>query len=416
MDKKKEQGLFWLPSNPEEKVDGTIALDDQCGTILTAYGQLDQFGPEHEKQQAIYGVLDSEQIKLVNCFVINQRMNVGKFTATDETTWHCQFAFRGEEYSGDMPNRIKFVEANIESLGEWTTAFKGIQLAEDRSSLSWPTSQPDQTGRWDLGMVAIHQDIKLSRNSLRHAVESATVRAHTSVRITFDEPQSWETAMGTVLNLQALVSIAKGEAVQVEWTSIVEEGTPDAGLRTSYRRILHRGSRQIPHSELFTMQELGRIEGIARWLNVLRDQKTLITALLVDRYRQPAFITDRTGHLLIACEAYQRQRMEDSSKRINNLGKEILDPMLCKAGNPFEEWVGKPDDWKKKVNEVRNNHGVGHLQGYASKSPSSPDYHLINGQLYLLIVSCLLSECQVSENTRRKVVERMSQLVLDGHH
>ena len=175
----------------------------------------------------------------------------------------------------------------------------------------------------------------------------------------------------------------------------------------SYRPVLRRGAQQLRHSDLFTMQELGGVEGIARWLNVLHSRKYLITALLVDRYRQPVFIIDRTSHLLIACEAYQRHFMADPGKKIDNLGKEVLDPMLYRAGRPFEEWVGKPEDWKKKVNEIRNNYGVAHLQGYAGNSPASPDFHLINEQLYLLVVSCLLSECGVSEDTRCKVAERM---------
>ena len=213
--------------------------------------------------------------------------------------------------------------------------------------------------------------------------------------------------MHTVLNLQAIVSIAKGEAVRVDRTSIVEAGTPDARLGASYHPVLHKGTRQLRHSELFTMAELGGMEGLAQWLNVHCGQESLMTALLVDRYQQPAFITDRTSHLLIACEAYQRHRMIDPGKRINNLGSEVLDPMLDKASQPFEDWIGNPKDWKKKVNEVRNNYGVGHLQSYASNSPMQPDFHLINEQLYLLVVSCLLSDCRVSEETRREVVKRM---------
>ena len=407
LDKEKQHGLFWLPSNPEEKVNGAITLDDEYGTILTAYGQLGLFN-ESEEQQAIHGVFASGYIKLVNCLLINQSMNAGKFAAAEETKWRCHFAFRGDEYCGDVPNRIKSVEADIESLGDWTPGFEGIQLAKDRLSLSWPASQPDQAATWDLGVVTVRQHIRSSLNFSRHAaVESATVRASTSVCISFDEPQSWRSVMRTVLDLQALLSIAKGEAVHVERTSIVEEGAPDARLIASYRPVLRRDTRQIRHSELFTMQELGGIEGIARWLNVLDDRESLITALLVDRYRQPAFITDRTSHLLIACEAYQRHLMADPGKRIYNLRKEVLDPMLYKAGRPFEEWVGKSEDWKKKVNEIRNNYGVGHLQGYAGRSSASPDFHLINEQLYLLVVSCLLSECGVSEDTRREVVKRM---------
>ena len=407
MDKQKEQGLFWLSGNPGEKVDGAITLDDERGTMLTAYGQLGLFNLESEEQQVIHGVLTGGHIRLVNCYSTNQRTTIGKFASTDETTWHCQFAFRGDEYCGDVPNRIKSVEADIELLGDWAPGFEGIQRAEDGLSLTWPASQPDQAARWDLGMVVVRQDIRSSWKVSRHAVESATVRAHTSVRISFDEPQSWETVVGTVVDLQALVSIAKGEAVHVEGTSIIQEGAPEARLSASYRPVLRRGAQQLRHSDLFTMQELGGIEGIARWLNVLHSRKYLITALLVDRYRQPVFIIDRTSHLLIACEAYQRHFMADPGKKIYNLGKEVLDPMLYRAGRPFEEWVGKPEDWKKKVNEIRNNYGVAHLQGYAGNSPASPGFHLINEQLYLLVVSCLLSECGVSEDTRCKVAERM---------
>ena len=406
MGKEKQQGLFWLPSDPEEKVDGTVTVDDDGGTTLTTYGQLGPSWPEANKQKVIHGVLADSHIKLVNCFAVNQPMIIGRLTEAEEATWHCQVAFRGDDYNGDVPNRIKSMEATIDLLDDWVSGFEGVKLNKDRTSLSWLASQPDQSARWKLGEVAVHQDILHSWESSRFVMKSATVKAQISVRINFDEPQSWKTAMHTVLTLQAVVSIAKGEAVRVERTSIVEGGTPDAKLGASYHPVLHRGTRQLPHSELFTMAELGGMEGLAQWLDVLCDQESLITALLVDRYRQPAFVTDRTSHLLIACEAYQRHRMKQPGKRIQ-LRKDILDPMLEKAGQPFREWIGSPEDWKKKVSEVRNNYGIGHLQSYGSNSQVPPKFHLLNKQLYLMVVSCLLSECGVSEETRRKMVERM---------
>lgn len=402
----KEPGLFWIPNNPEEKVAGVVALSAEGGTVLTTYGQLGPFGFEDRKQEVVQGLIAGSHIKLVNCLATNQRMNFKAFTA-DETTWHCQFAFRGSDYHGDVPNRIKSVEAVIQLLGDWVPGFDALERSRDGLSLSWPASQPDQSARWNLGDVAIHQEILPSWRAARYGVQTAAVTAHTSARVIFDQPQSWETVTHIVLCLQALVSIAKGEAVHVERTSIVAEGAPDARLGASYNRVLHRGALQIPHSELFTMDEMGGTEGIARWLNLLCDQETLITALLVDRYRQPAFITDRTSHLLAACEAYQRHRMVAPRKRISNLWAEVIDPMLNLAGRSFEEWIGDPKEWKLKVSDVRNNYGVGHLQGYGTSTSAQPDFHLINEQLYLLVVACLLSECNVSEDIKHKVVERM---------
>ena len=221
MDSEKQQGMFWLPGDPEEKADGAVTKDDDGGTTLTTYGRLGPSWPEAGEQRVIHGVLADSHIKLVNCLAINQRMNIGNLTATDETTWHCQLAFQGDDYSGDVPNKIKLLEAIVESLEEWTPGFKGIEFGENELSLSWPASEPDQSAEWNLGVVALHQDILPSRHFSRYSIESVTVRAQTSVRVSFDEPQSWETAMRTVLNLQALVSIAKGEAVNIERTSIV---------------------------------------------------------------------------------------------------------------------------------------------------------------------------------------------------
>ena len=57
MTKEKEQGLFWLPTNPEVRVDGEITLDDENGPILNTYGELAQSGPLLDKQKVIHGLL-----------------------------------------------------------------------------------------------------------------------------------------------------------------------------------------------------------------------------------------------------------------------------------------------------------------------------------------------------------------------
>ena len=125
--RQEEQGFFWLPDKPEEKIEGVISINSEQGTVLTIYGEFDPLNPEPRKKQAIHGVLAQEHIKLVNCLNTGTRMNTQKFTEENEETWRCQFAFRGDEYEGNVPNKIKSLEANIELLGEWVKGFKKIQ-------------------------------------------------------------------------------------------------------------------------------------------------------------------------------------------------------------------------------------------------------------------------------------------------
>ena len=62
----------------------------------------------------------------------------------------------------------------------------------------------------------------------------------------------------------------------MERLSVVEEGDPDVVLTASYSPILHKGTKPMIHSELFTMEELGGIQGIAQWLNILGEQESLV--------------------------------------------------------------------------------------------------------------------------------------------
>ena len=142
--KEKEQGRFWLPTNPEKKIDGEITLDSEYGPVLRTYGELAQSGPLPDGQKVINGLLADDHIKLVNCSTTSTAIGT-------ETTWYCELAFRGDDYCGDVPSKISSVEATIESLGDWTPGFEGIHLAEDRSSLSWPVKQPDQSSPWETG-------------------------------------------------------------------------------------------------------------------------------------------------------------------------------------------------------------------------------------------------------------------------
>ena len=145
MNKEKEQGLFWLPSDPQEKIEGEITTGNDLRTVLTVHGRMGQPQTNLTQTDAIHGVIRGDHIKLVNCLRSNHELYTEGFIEREQSTWKCQFAFQGDEYAGDIPKRIKSVDVKIELLGEWVTGFEGIHTSEDRTSLSWPPSQPDQS-------------------------------------------------------------------------------------------------------------------------------------------------------------------------------------------------------------------------------------------------------------------------------
>ena len=406
MEHKQEPGIFWLSSDPENFLAGHITLNDAGGTILTTAGRWGQYYDSgYSKQEVIHGMVGNSHIKLVNCAAVDHQSRGFGLLFDSDTTWHCQFAFRGNEYSGNIPNNIESVDIRVELLSDYISGLDLIKQGDDRKSLSWPYERKDTTANWDLGTVRIHQEIWPGSGAPQYQDSTTTVRTFTTVRIIFSQPQSWESVVSIVSCMQALVSIAKGAAIQIEWVSVVERGTPDVRLSASYDRVLHRVGNPNRSADLFTGEEFDGVDGIAKWLNAFHDQETILNLLLLDRYREPSFLTDRTAHLLKSCKAYQRSVMANPNQAINNLQTQVLDPMLAKAGTLFRRWLGNEQTWKDNACAGRNSVVFAPIRDYGTGS-SQPDYNLINEQLYVMIVLCLLEDCGISPIFSNNVVNR----------
>ena len=69
----------------------------------------------HNDQRVIHGQSGSNRIKLLRC-ILTHPFPVGP---TRRTTWTCQQAFVGDDYPGDIPQRIKSAEIRLEFMNEW---------------------------------------------------------------------------------------------------------------------------------------------------------------------------------------------------------------------------------------------------------------------------------------------------------
>ena len=190
---------------------------------------------------------------------------------------------------------------------------------------------------------------------------------------------------------------------------MVEGGTTDATLSAHYRPNLRKVGRAVPHHPLFNFLQFGGLHAVASWLDTLQGQTPLGQALVTDQYHEPAFSTDRTSHLLVACEVYMRRKWNDPSKKIWNFGQQALEPMVERAGDAFKQSIGDVQSWTKRVTYVRNNWGVAHFQGYGTKPEDGYGITPINNQLYLLMICCVLRDCGHSEEMLSPIIETFGQ-------
>ena len=151
-----------------------------------------------------------------------------------------------------------------------------------------------------------------------------------------------------------------------------------------------------PTQMLFTFDDIGGLDGIAKWL-VTSDKFRLVIDSLLSHWYLPTVYTDnRLLNTIIAAEAFQRIRLKQPNI---NFGKALID--LAKlAGEPFRYIVEDVNIWAKEIVCARNNNLV--HRGLQEDLEGQRMYDLSEA-LYFLVVLCLLRECGISEETLAKI-------------
>ena len=414
------QGQFWLSSAPETTRRGQVTFNgDGSLTLVTEGGFDDRYDDladwmplfvlaEDQDRVNINGSLIADHVKMVGCVVESTSGGaIGRFgTVPQDIRWRCGIAFVGDDYDGDIPSHIKSTTVRISGLNDWVGGFDGVRVVvgAQEGKITWNNIPVSQTAEWTLGQVSVTHQARYGIDHARHHVNEARVTSDTLIHIELDDPQSWDTITDVMESLQCLISIASGKASNVEMVSVVEFDGQRKTVAAHYRPLLHWDTTPTKFPPLLSFDDVGGAEGIATWIAVLQDRRVTRRSLLTDVFLQPTFITDRTGHLLTACEALMRDTGASATGQLN-LNTDILQPLIDLAGPGFHNDIGDVGQWIGKVSQIRNHYGIGHVQGNPN-APKLEDVLVVNRQLFVLVTTCLLRECGVSEEVLQKVVQR----------
>lgn len=400
-----QEGQFWLPDRPEHTTYGTLTVDERGQLELTTRNLL-ELGENGNHPRTVCGATAKGLVTLVGARTFNKSISSARYLPPEQKeTWFCSYAFQSMMFEGDhLGDGIVSVEVELESLPDWAYEGRIIQLDRDNGVLSWSMEQPDPSGSWSLGELSVRHEVYPSGSGRAGRYRSINLTTSTSFVVGFNQPQSLTRVQDTVSSLQALVSVARGEAVAVERVYLtVCAGAQEQRLSLHYEPVLRPLNPAPKSSELFTMGELGGLDGIGKWLDLLCNQTHLKNAFLADRYRQPIFINDAINHLLLAHEAYERHTTKRVGRKMTV--HRILDPALDLMGKEFLDWIGNREEWKKKINDVRIEQ-VAHLENYGSATLDGEWAYTVNRQLFTLIVVRILAHCGLSGGLLEEVVCR----------
>ncbi len=421
MDNLDIDGLFWLPSNPEDRVAGRLTFDAVNLAQLDLIGAFHEFPSsesvglagtlDEDKKLRIHGVAGGSLITLDRCTQLQGRYVM---PGVRRQKYLAPLVLTGKHFSDGELLEFDSVSVHLRHLEHWVNR-TGVEFWIE------PWKDPQEAKTFGLthtpleSLVATTSTCELELRFFGKLVKDYLIRNTIEQRCNFilriPQPHPLRSILQLCSALQDIVTIG---AFAPSRFICLRLGVPGsnadayplgmeksqvqlyAGLKGS--NISDSENEPIPHGMLFTFDDIGGIDGVAKWIEAAGKFQMAISALMNYWYVPAQTEESKFFNVIAAAEALARVR----TRRQNlNLGRE-LKSLTCTAGHAFEALVGDTNRWVSEIVQVRNNNVVhSGLRGYADGFRLS----MLSDSVYFLVVLCLLRECEVSADASNRVQE-----------
>lgn len=115
------KGLWFLPENTENKIEGTLVFDPSNRAILELTGSFDDIAIKTEDHEIIFGfTAKGKEVTLFNCMSSGFTMSM---PGIQITRYSIQFIFEGAYFPKSEDIKFNKLRANIVKLEEWTNVW-----------------------------------------------------------------------------------------------------------------------------------------------------------------------------------------------------------------------------------------------------------------------------------------------------
>ncbi len=403
---------FWKADNPERRVPGRLTFSVSFGASLQLAGAFNE-DPKLRSSDAsdvvsirIFGRSGYSRYTLFNCLKID-------WAATADTvyreTYRIVFILSGSYFIRDENPEFASVNIRLRHLDSWI-APPTINYEDEwdgnrfhRHHLYYeprkPISVQTRTGQLTL----------LYSDSVGHHTVPfrAEISSQCSFGFQFERPVVLDEVLKACAALQYVLTIGADSPAPI--TSLLlrhskrdaepEADQSDSGLVNLF--IKWHGSEDLRDDDemlryhmLFTFEQLGGIEALARWFDVYEKYSTVIDTVMASWLHPVLFDMNRFFNAVTSAEALARIRAQRQNV---NFKRELAS--LCElAGHELTQLVGNVDSWISRVITLRNNKVV--HPGIWSDSQLWPsDLYWIAESIYCLVIMCLLRVMETPNET-----------------
>ena len=400
------EGLFWLATNPGDQVAGRLRFDSANGgelNLIGAYHEITEWNHEFAPAR-IHGVAGKKLLTLDDCYLIQTS---SQYPGILQERYRAPIVFAGAHFDENQSLEFSAVHLRLLYLEHWVgRSGTNINIIPGENSSGIGQIQITVTPLEKLTSCTDISDLELSFNNNFHPdpIVETTITQSCTLGFGFPEAQSLQEALKVCTALQNLLTIGVDSPSSVTSVSLscadlthqsqTGETIPaQVSLHAQFRgghtateaKVIH------PLQMLFTFDDIGGIDGVARWLKTSAKFEPVINSLLSQQYLPLTYIDNRFLNIVVAAEALERIRRNQQNL---NFAKTLAN-LIQYAGDAFKTLVGDIDLWVSRVVRARINNVV--HRGLHEND--EPHLYLLSESVYFLVVLCLLRECGVSKET-----------------
>jgi hypothetical protein len=417
---------FWTAERPDDKVAGRLMFDLRDGADVELMGELPLV--DERQPTTVFGEIPARYVRLEGAFVTSM---TARAAGPSQQRLHSNALFVGAELPPDHSLAFRSMRIRLADWDDW--------IGTPVINSPFRRTPQVQVSVESLGVVESAQAPGASIEVAHWAGASGGTHARkvevvstSEMSITSDEPRTALTEwMRVATSLRDLLTIAAEEAVAYDELSFLFGG---------YGGIPHEVQLfvPVPHPRpaprfgsanfLFTLDDLGGLAGVARWLALWEQRRAVVSVALAARYSDGLFMENFLLNEVTAAEAYdgltnpgramprpafrelRRQVVEvcpaDHRDFVNGLFNHAntprlryrLDRLLQRVDPELRPLIPNPDGWIDAAMRARND--IAHGNGIEHDGDA---LEVIAETAYYLTIANLLLELDQSRGLVRKL-------------
>lgn len=362
-------GSWWLPSNTEQTVNGTLKFSQESGFQLTLLGALkEQFnGDQVPAVQPIFSTpndfplivgttTEGKKISLSSCVQSRSHYNTGGGGIVEE--YHASIAYIGIHLTNLEETRFHKAEVRFSRLSDWISRFGFDQTITHRQG-----EKREEFEKYELTYV-LPEDLQALTPNGKLAVffsfgwnerwpRAVHLRQSTGIRIEGNQDLTFADLQSQFISpLQNLISLATNRPTSVteivvysrqNVLKLLDDDVVDIPIQVIFRTHFHEDEQEqrlFLHDMLFTLKDVeDDFHGVAdRWLSAADELDSVYNLFCSVQYNEPMYLEHRFLSMVQAIEAYHRRRFTNQVLPIDQ-HMERVQSIIDQTPNEHKSWL-----------------------------------------------------------------------------